>query len=138
MGGDLDFIWKTLLEGMMEVAFLDKEGREFKKHQNDIKHPLHGICPDKRLCLYAFSDWRHTFKTVDLCMVIGIDIEIEPLLEEWRMDLLERGIKIRKKPGPLVHTCDKWMTLGVPTGILTSMAERQLAKMFVDAEDQTR
>ena len=36
---------------------------------------------------------------------MGMDVEIEPLLEEWRMDLSERGIKIRIKPGQIVHTC---------------------------------
>ena len=57
-------------------------------------------------------------------MVMGMDVEIELLLEEWRMDLSERGIEIRKKPGQLVHTCGKWVTLGVPTGVPTSMVER--------------
>ena len=40
-------------------------------------------------------------------MVMGMDVEIEPLLEEWRMDLSERGIKTRKKPGQIAHICDK-------------------------------
>ena len=31
LGGGLDFIRETLLEGTMEVAFLGKEGKEFKR-----------------------------------------------------------------------------------------------------------
>ena len=31
LGGDLDFIRETLLEGKLEVAFISKEGREPKK-----------------------------------------------------------------------------------------------------------
>ena len=53
--------------------------------------------------LYAFSDGRNTSKTVDLCMVMGMDVEIEQLLEEWRMNLSERGIEIREKPGQRPH-----------------------------------
>ena len=46
-------------------------------------------------------------------MFMGMDVEIEPLLEKWRMDLAEIGIEIRKKPAQIVHTCDKWMTTAV-------------------------
>ena len=52
-------------------------------------------------------------------MAMGMDVEIEPLLEEWRIDLSERGIEIKKKPGQMVYTCDRWMTTGVRTGVPT-------------------
>ena len=53
---------------------------------------------------HAFNDGRETSKAVDLCIVMGMGVEIEPLLEEWRMNLSERGIEIKKKPGQIVHT----------------------------------
>ena len=37
-------------------------------------------------------------------MTMGMYVKIEPLLEEWRMGLSERGIEIKKKPGQIVHT----------------------------------
>ena len=40
------------------------------------------------------------------------------------MDLSERGIEIRKKPGQIVHTCGKWMTMGVPTGVPTPVVDK--------------
>ena len=116
--GGLDFIRKTLLEGKMEVAFLGKEGRKSKKkHQNDVRFPI-----------YSFL----------LCLSMGMNVEIEPLLEEWRMDLSERGIEIRKKLSQPVHACDKWITLGFPTGVPTPIVERQLMKSFIETEDRVR
>ena len=75
---------ETLLEGTMKVAFLGKEGKDSKKnHQNDVRFPLYGICPGKILCMYAFASNPHTFsdrqntsKTVDLCMVMGMDVKL--------------------------------------------------------------
>ena len=47
---------------------------------------------------FVFTDRRQgTSKTVDLFMALGMDTRIEPLLEEWRMDLSERRIETRKK-----------------------------------------
>ena len=31
---------------------------------------------------HTFNDWRETSKIVDLCMVMGMDVEIDLLLEE--------------------------------------------------------
>ena len=50
-------------------------------------------------------------------MVLGMDAEIEPLLEERRMELSERGIYTRKKQGQIVHTFDRFMLLDIPTGV---------------------
>ena len=67
-------------------------------------------------------------------MVMGLDVKIKPLLEEWRMDLSEKEIEIKKKPGQIVHTCDRWMTMGVPTGVHTSVVHSQLTKSIVEEE----
>ena len=69
---------------------------------------------------------------------MGMDEDIEPMLEKWRMDLSERGVEIRKKPGQLVHTFDKFMVLGVPTGVPLSVVERQLTKTFIEAENRVK
>ena len=105
LGGGLDFIRETLLEGKLEVAFIGKEGRGSKKPPiratSDFPSTAYALTKDYAFVSipYAFNDGWDTSKTVDLCMVMGMDVEIEPLLEEWRMDLSERGIEIRKKPG---------------------------------------
>ena len=90
---------EDLLEGTMEVAFAGKEGRESKKNiRTTLDFPSTAFVLEKDYAFvsnpYAFSDGRNTSKMIDLCMVMEIDVEIEPLLEEWRMDLSERGIKI--------------------------------------------
>ena len=134
LGGDLDFIRETLLEGKLEVAFISKEGREPKKPPtrttSDFPSTAYVLTKDYAFVSnpYAFNDGRNASKTVDLCMVMGMDVEIDPLLEEWRMDLSEKRIEIRKKPGQIVHACDKWMTIGVPTGVPTPIIEKQLMK----------
>ena len=103
LGGGLDFIRETLLQGKLEVAFTGKEGRESKKPpirtRSDFPSTAYVLTKD-----YAFVSNPHAFnggwnasKMVDLCMVIGMDVEIELLLEDWRMDLSERGTEIRKK-----------------------------------------
>ena len=69
---------------------------------------------------------------------MGMDEDIEPMLEKWRMDLSERGVKIRKKPGQLVHTFGKFMLLGVPTGVPIPVVERELAKAYTEAEDRIK
>ena len=71
-------------------------------------------------------------------MVMGMDEDIEPMLEKWRMDLSERGVEIRKKTGELVHTFGKFMVLGVPTGVPLSVVERQLTKTFIEAENRVK
>ena len=102
LGGGLDFISETLLEGKLEVAFTGKEGREPKKTPirttSDFPSTAYVLTKDYAFVSnpHAFNDGRNASKTVDLCMVMGMDVEIKPLLEEWRMDLSERGIKIRK------------------------------------------
>ena len=53
------------------------------------------------------------------------DEDIEPMLERWRMDLAERGLEIRKKPGQEVHPFDKFMVLGAPTNVPPSVMERR-------------
>ena len=93
-------------------------------HQNDVRifpSTAYALTKDYAFASnpYAFNDGQETSKTVDLCMVMGMDVEIEPLLEEWRIDLSERGIEIKKKPGQMVYTCDRWMTTGVRTGVPT-------------------
>ena len=50
-------------------------------------------------------------------MVLGIDTKLELLLEEWRMDLSERGTEIRKKQFQIVHTFERFMILSIPTGV---------------------
>ena len=67
-----------------------------------------------------------------------MDEDIEPLFKGWRIDLSERGVEIRKKPGQLVHTYDKWMVLGVPTGLPIPVVERQLTMAFTEAEGRVR
>ena len=54
------------------------------------------------------------------------------------MDLSERGIKIKKKPGQIVHTCDRWMTMGVPSGVPNPVVHSELTKTIVEAEDRIR
>ena len=71
-------------------------------------------------------------------MVMGLDVKIKPLLEEWRMDLSERGIEIKKKPGQIVHTCDRWMAMGVPTALPNSVVHGQLTKTIVKVEGRIR
>ena len=66
-------------------------------------------------------------------MVLGIDAEIEPLLEEWRIDLSKRGIYIRKRQGQIVHTFDRFMLLGIPTGVPVPVVEGQCNKAFGEA-----
>ena len=67
-----------------------------------------------------------------------MDEDIEPMLEQWRMDLAERGVEIRKKSGQEVHTCDKFMVLGSPTSVPPTVMERQLKKAFAEAEDRVK
>ena len=110
LGGILGFILEMLLEGKAEVAFLGKEGR--KPQANPIKTTAD--FPTKAFGLtqkyasvsnpYAFSNGRQgNSKTVNLCMVMGMDEDIKLMLEKWKMDLSERGVEIRKKPGQEVH-----------------------------------
>ena len=89
LGGTLDFIRETLLEGKLDVAFLGKEGK--KSEANPIKttadFPSTACAFTKKYVAlsneYAFSDGRQgNIKTVDMCMVLGMDVEIEPNLEE--------------------------------------------------------
>ena len=58
---------------------------ELTKGYNCVPNPL------------AFFDGRRdNSKQVDICMVLGMDKEIAPLLDEWTMDLTERGIDTKK------------------------------------------
>ena len=79
LGGTLDFIWETLLEGKSEVAFLGKEGRKSK--MNPIKttadFPTTAFVLTQKYAFvsspFAFSDGRQgNTKTVDMCMVLGM------------------------------------------------------------------
>ena len=54
------------------------------------------------------------------------------------MDLAEKGVETRKKPGQEVHTFDKFMVLGAPTSVPPSVMERQLKKAFTEAEDRVK
>ena len=67
-------------------------------------------------------------------MVLGTDAEIEPLLEEWRMDLSERDIDIRKTQCQIVHIFDRFMILGIPTGVSVPVVETRCSKSFDEAE----
>ena len=88
----------------MEVAFLGKEGRKSKTKPNrkTADFPTIAFALTQKYAFvsnkFAFSDGRQgNTKTVDMCMALGMDEEIEPMLEEWRVDLEERGVIIRKK-----------------------------------------
>ena len=114
----MDFIRETLLEGKSDVAFLGKE--EWKTKVTPIRttadFPSTAAALTKKYAVlpikFAFRDGRGNTKTVDLCMVLGMDLEIEPRLGDWRTDLEERGVIIRKKPGQIIHTFDNFMLLG--------------------------
>ena len=131
LAGGFDFIRETFLEGKTDVAFLGKEGRKLKKKLTkttaDFPSTTFELTKNYAsvLNLFAFNDGRQgTSKVVDLCMVLGTDTKIEPLLEEWRMNFSEKGIKIRKKQCKLVHNFDKSMFLGIPTGVPITVVER--------------
>ena len=102
LGEGLCFIRETFLKGKLESAFIGKEGKGSKKPPirtiSDFPSTAYALTKDYVFVSnsYAFNDGRETSRIVDLGMVMGMDVEIEPLLEEWRMDLSERGIKIRK------------------------------------------
>ena len=141
----MDFIRETLLEGKSEVVFLGKEGRKSK--MNPIKttadFPTTAFVLTQKYGFmsnpFAFSNGlQGNTKTVDMCMVLGMDEVIEPMLEKWRMDLAERGVEIRKKPGQEVHTFDKFMVLGAPTSVPPAVTERQLKKAFAKVEDRVK
>ena len=141
----MDFIRETLLEGKLEVAFLGKERRKSK--MNPIKttsdFPTTAFVLTQKYAFvsnpFAFSDGRQgNTKTVDMCIVLRMDEDIEPMLEKWRIGLSERGVEIRKKPGQEVHTFDKFMVLGAPTPVPTAVVERQPKKVFNEAEDRVR
>ena len=103
----MDFIREMLLEGESDVAILGKE--EWKSEVNPIRttadFPSTACALTKKYVVlpnkFVFHDGRQgNTKTVDLCMIIGMDVEIEPRLEDWRIDLEERGVIIRKKNWP--------------------------------------
>ena len=89
------------LEGESDVAFVGKG--EWKSKAAPIRTTAdfpgtvnaltkkYAALPNE----FAFRDGRQTTKTVDLCMIIGMDVEIEPKLVDWRTDLEERGVTIR-------------------------------------------
>ena len=104
LGGTSEFIWETLLEGKSEVSFLGKEGRKSKTKpiRTTADFPTTAFALTQKYAFvfnkFAFSEGRQgNTKTVDMCMIRGMDEEIEPMLEEWRVDLEERGVIIRKK-----------------------------------------
>ena len=134
LGETIDFTYQGYTSRKQNGHRLYRQGRkEISKetHQDDGRFPLTALDVIRNYASaphrYAFNDGRQgTFKSVDLCMVLGIDAEIESLLEEWRMDLSERGIvDIRKKQGQIVHTFDRFMLLGIPTGVPVPVVEGQ-------------
>ena len=133
LGGTLDFIRETLLEGESDVVFLGKE--EWKSKATPIRttadFPSTACALTKKYAVLpnesAFRDGRQTTKAVDLFMIIGMDVEIEPKLGDWRTDLEERGVTIRKKPGQIIHTYDGFMLLGTPTPLSPTVVKRERA-----------
>ena len=85
LGGGLDFTRETLLEGKLEVAFIGKEGKGSKKTPirttPDFPSTEYALTKDYAFVSNpcAFNDGRDTSKTVDLCMFMGMDVNIEPL-----------------------------------------------------------
>ena len=71
-------------------------------------------------------------------MIIGMDVEIEPRLVDWRTDLEERGVIIRKKPGQIINTFDNYMLLGTPTPLPEAVVKRGLTKAFNEVEERVR
>ena len=86
----LKLIRDTLLEGKSDVAFLGKEGRKSTKPAIRTLADFPGIAyAFKRDYAFipspfAFMDARKgTTKTVELCMVLGMDEEIGPRRGTW-------------------------------------------------------
>ena len=139
LGEGLNFIRDTLLERKEDMTFLGKEGRKSEKPpiRTTSDFPLSAYKLTKGYACgsnpYAFFDGhRGNSKQVDICMVLGTGKEIAPLLDEWTMDLAERGIGIKKYQ--LVHTYDKFMFLGVLTRVFIPVVERQCGTAFEEAE----
>ena len=135
----------TLLEGKTDVAFLGKEGKQSTipaiRTLADFPGTAFAFKRDYA-CIsnqFAFTDARQgTSKVVELCMTMGMDEEIGPMLVEWEMDLAEKGIDIKEKKCQILHTHDQNMLLGVPTSLPPSVVERQCREAFEDGEKKIR
>ena len=86
------------------MVFLSKEGRKSEKS------PIRTTA-DFPSSVFELTKWyacvsnpcaffhrrRGNTKQVKVCMMLGMDKEIAPLLDEWTMDLVEKGIEIKKR-----------------------------------------
>ena len=62
---------------------------------------------------------------MECCFVLGMDVDITPVLEEGKMDILECRLELRAKKCQILATNDKHMILGAPTCISMAVVKRK-------------